>query len=103
MSSGITVAPVRSIISTSRVKSIPAMGARKMPAIPAAAPHPTRSISTLGDSRNAWPMLEPMAAPVKTIGPSAPTEPPNPMVIDEAISDAYMLRFLSRDLRREIA
>ena len=48
-------------------------------------------------------MLEPMAAPVKTIGPSAPTEPPNPMVIDEAISDAYMLRFLSRDLRREIA
>ncbi len=50
---GMTVIPERSIISTSRVNSIPAIGARKIPAIPAAAPQPTRIISILGDMRNA--------------------------------------------------
>ncbi len=98
-----TVAPVRSSISTSRVKSIPAMGARKMPAMPAAAPQPTRIISRRGDRRNACPTLEPMAAPVNTIGPSAPTEPPKPMVMPEATREAYMLRFFSLDLRRDMA
>ena len=100
---GITVTPVRSIISTSKVNNIPAIGARKIPAIPAAAPHPTRTIRVLGDSRNACPTLDPIAAPVYTIGPSAPTDPPNPMVIDDAISEAYMFFFFRRDLFRDMA
>ena len=75
-------------MSTSRVKSIPAMGARNTPAIPAAAPHPTNIMRILGDRRKACPMFDPMALPVKTIGPSAPTDPPKPMVTEEAISGA---------------
>lgn len=64
MRRGITVTVVRSSISTSRVKSMPAIGALNMPAIPAAAPQPTSIINTLGDSLNAWPRFDPMAAPV---------------------------------------
>ena len=41
-------------------------------------------------------VLLPMAAPVNTIGPSAPTEPPKPMVTEEAMSDEYMLWILRR-------
>ena len=37
------------------------------------------------------PRLEPMAAPVYTIGASAPTEPPNPIVRALVTSDEYML------------
>ena len=81
---GITDTVVRSSISTSRVNSMPAIGALKIPAIPAAAPQPTIIIRIRGDMRNQAPRLDPMAAPVYTIGPSAPTEPPNPMVTDEA-------------------
>ena len=79
------------------------MGARKMPAMPAAAPHPTRIISTFGDSLKACPMLEPMAAPVNTIGPSAPTDPPNPIVIEDDMTEDHMFFFFSRDLRCEMA
>ena len=64
ISSGITDTVVRSSISTSRVKSIPAMGALNMPAMPAAAPHPTSIIRMRGDMRNICPRFEPMAAPV---------------------------------------
>ena len=103
ISSGITDTVVRSSISTSRVKSMPAMGALKMPDIPAAAPQPTSIISTRGDMRNACPTFEPIAAPVATIGPSAPTEPPKPMVMDEAITEVYMLCFLRRLLLDEMA
>ncbi len=101
--SGMMVVPVRSIISTSSVKSIPAMGARNIPAMPAAAPHPTSIIRILGDRRNACPRFEPMAAPVKTIGPSAPTEPPKPIVIEEDTSEAYILWRFSLDLRWDMA
>ena len=64
ISRGMTETAVRSSISTSSVKSMPAMGALKMPAIPAAAPQPTSIIKVRGDMRNNWPMLEPIAAPV---------------------------------------
>ena len=47
--------------------------------------------SFCGVSLKACPRLLPMAAPVNTIGPSAPTDPPKPMVTDEAMSDEYML------------
>ena len=87
---------VRSSISTSIVNSIPAIGALNIPAIPAAAPHPTSIISNRGDNRNALPRFEPIAAPVNTIGPSAPTDPPNPMVIELATTDVNVLCCFNR-------
>ena len=81
---------------TSIVNSKPAMGALKMPAIPAAAPQATSMASVCGGSLNACPRLLPMAAPVNTMGPSAPTDPPKPMVNDEAMSDEYMLCIFRR-------
>ena len=53
----------------------------------AAAPQPTRIMRMRGDMRNTRPRLEPMAAPVYTIGPSAPTDPPKPMVTELAITE----------------
>ena len=41
--------------------------------------------------------LEPMAAPVRTIGASAPTEPPNPIVTALVAIDDHMLWGLIRD------
>ena len=82
---------VRSIISTSMVNTSPAIGALKMPAIAAAAPHPTSSISVLLLRRNSCPRLLAMLEPVNTIGASAPTEPPKPMVMAEAMTDDQQL------------
>ena len=88
---GITEAAVRSSINTSTVNSTPAIGALKMPAMPAAAPQPTSTISVFGDNRNMLPRFEPIAAPVYTIGPSAPTDPPNPIVMELATTEVYIL------------
>ena len=67
------------------------MGALKMPAMAAAAPHPTNSMRVLLSILNNRPKLLPIAEPVSTIGASAPTEPPNPMVIADAITDDQQL------------
>ena len=75
---------VRSSINISSVKTKPAIGALKMPDTAAAAPQPTNSIMVLLSMWKMRPRLEPMAEPVSTMGASAPTEPPKPMVIDEA-------------------
>ena len=75
---------VKSIIMTSIVKTKPAMGALKMPATAPAAPQPTNSINVLCGILNVVPNCEPMAEPVRTIGASAPTDPPNPMVMELA-------------------
>ena len=91
MSSGSTDVVVRSTINTSSVKSIPAIGALNIPAIAAAAPHPTMSMSICGGILKRLPILEPMAAPVYTIGASAPTEPPNPIVTELATIEVYIL------------
>ena len=82
---------VRSTISTSRVKTRPAIGALKIPEMAAAAPHPTSSMRVLLSILNSCPRLEPMAEPVSTIGASAPTEPPKPMVMADAITDDQQL------------
>ena len=87
---------VRSIISTSSVNTSPAIGALNIPAIAPAAPHPMSSMSVRLSSLNACPRLLPMAEPVSTIGASAPTEPPNPMVIADATTDDQQLWPLSR-------
>ena len=84
-------AMVRSTINTSRVNTSPAIGALKIPAMAAAAPQPTRSIMVLLSILKSWPRLEPMAEPVNTIGASAPTEPPKPIVIADAITDDQQL------------
>ena len=103
ISNGITEAAVKSSISTSTVNNIPAIGALKMPAIPAAAPHPTRIINNRGDRRKKLPKLLPIDAPVYTIGPSAPTEPPKPIVIELATTEEYILWGFSRLFFCEIA
>ena len=88
---GNSEAIVRSIISTSSVNTSPAMGALKTAAMAADAPHPTSSIIFWRSSLNSWPRLLPMAEPVSTIGASAPTEPPKPMVIADAMTDVQQL------------
>ena len=80
-------AMVRSIISTSKVNTNPAIGALKMPAMAADAPQPMSSISVWLSNLNICPRLLPMAEPVSTMGASAPTEPPKPMVMAEAITE----------------
>ena len=88
---GSSDAMVRSIMSTSRVNTRPAMGALKMPAMAPAEPQPTSSMRVLLSRRKSLPRLEPMAEPVSTMGASAPTEPPKPMVMAEAITDDQQL------------
>jgi hypothetical protein len=82
---------VRSSISTSSVNTRPAMGALKIPDTAPAAPQPIRSIMTFFSILNKLPRLEPIAEPVMTIGDSAPTEPPKPIVIPLAMSDDHEL------------
>ena len=44
-----------------------------------------------------------MAEPVSTMGASAPTDPPKPMVMAEAMTDDQQLWDFSRDLFDEMA
>ena len=67
------------------------MGALKIPATAPAAPHPTRSIICLLLNLNICPNELPMALPVSTIGASAPTLPPKPMVMALATTDDQVL------------
>ncbi len=69
---------------SSRAKKTPAMGALKVAEIPPAAPHATSSRSRDSESPNACPHELPSADPIWTIGPSRPTDPPQPMQIAEA-------------------
>ena len=69
----------------------PAIGALKMPATAPAAPQPTRSIICLLLRLNNRPKLLPMALPVSTIGASAPTLPPKPIVMALATTELHVL------------
>ena len=80
---------VRSSIITSSVKTIPANGALNIAAMPAAAPQPSIRVSVLMSTPKKRPTFEPIAAPVSTIGASAPTDPPNPIVMLLATIDEY--------------
>ena len=64
---------------TSSAKKTPAIGALNVAEIPPAAPHATRSRSRRSGTRASCPIIEPSAEPICTIGPSRPTEPPDPM------------------------
>ena len=103
LNKGSKEAMVRSIISTSSVKTTPAIGALKIPETAPAAPHPTSSISVLWSIRKILPKFEPMAEPVSTIGASAPTDPPQPMVMAEAKTEDHTLCRLIRLCLREMA
>ena len=91
MSNGATDVMVRSIISTSSVKTRPAIGAWKIPPTAPAAPQPIMSIMVFWSRRKSLARLLPMAEPVSTIGASAPTEPPKPMVSAEPTREDHML------------
>ena len=62
-----------------------------MPEMAAEAPQPTKSIIVRESMWKSRPKLLPMADPVSTIGASAPTDPPKPMVMLEAITDDQQL------------
>ena len=94
---------VISINSTSTVNTSPAIGALKIPAMAPAAPQPTSVIRILRSMRNSLPRFEPMAEPVSTIGASAPTDPPKPMVMADAITLDQQLCDFSLDLFDEMA
>jgi hypothetical protein len=68
----------------SSAKNTPAIGALNVAEIPAAAPHATSSRSWDSVTRASWPSTDPSAEPICTIGPSRPTEPPDPMHSAEA-------------------
>jgi hypothetical protein len=78
---GLSEATAKSPRMISTAKSAPAIGPLKVAAIPAAAPQPTRVRSWRGGAFNKRPSQDAAAAPIWTIGPSRPTEPPDPIVI----------------------
>ena len=75
----------------------PAIGALKVAEMPPAAPHATSRRSRAGGTRTSWPTVEPSAEPICTIGPSRPTDPPEPMQSAEASG------LDDRDLRADAA
>ena len=68
----------------SSAKNTPAIGVLNVAEIPPAAPQATRSLSWDSETRPSWPITDPRADPICTIGPSRPTEPPDPMHSAEA-------------------
>ena len=64
---------------TSSAKNTPAIGALNVAAIPPAAPQATSRRSRRSDTRASCPITDPSAEPICTIGPSRPTDPPEPM------------------------
>ncbi len=81
---GLSCATAKLPTTTSAAKSAPAMGALKVAATPAAAPQATITRSWLAGTRSSWPIDEPSADAIWTIGPSRPTEPPEPIEMAEA-------------------
>ena len=56
------------------------MGALKIELIAPAAAQPTSNVLVVWFMWNILAMFEPNAAPVATVGPSSPTDPPKPTV-----------------------
>ena len=82
---GLNCATAKSPTITSAAKIAPAIGALKVAARPAAAPQPTSVRSWRPGTRSACPIAEPSTAPICTIGPSCPAEPPEPSVTADAV------------------
>ena len=88
---GINDPKERSIISTSKAKKMPVIGAWKMAANAAAPPMPISITTCLYSNFSQRARLEPILAPVDTEGPSKPTEPPKPTVKALAMMVDHML------------
>ena len=71
------MAKLPKIISLAKIT--PASGAWKVALIPAAAPAATKTLMCRAESLNICPDMLPSEAPICTIGPSRPIEPPVPM------------------------
>ena len=97
------MAIVRSTINISRVKTIPAIGALNIADTAAVAPQPTSSIKVRRFILKSLPKLLPIAEPVSTIGASAPTEPPKPIVIADATIEVQILCAFNFERLDEIA
>ena len=69
---------------SSNPKNTPVIGALNVAEMPPAAPQATMIRIRFSGSRTHWPTLEASAEPICTIGPSRPTEPPDPMHSAEA-------------------
>ena len=85
------------------MKTNPAIGALKIPETAAVAPQPTNNINVRRSILKSLPKLLPIADPVKTIGASAPTEPPNPIVIADATIEVQVLCAFNLDRFVEMA
>ena len=64
---------------SSRLKKTPATGALNVAEMPADAPQATSSRMRRSETAANRPTRDPSAEPICTIGPSRPTEPPDPM------------------------
>jgi hypothetical protein len=80
MTMGVKVRSEKSRSSTSSTKKMPVMGALNTAAMPAAAPQPTSVVAVCGSKRSARAMTEPRVAPMVTMGPSGPADPPLAMM-----------------------
>ena len=69
---------------SSSEKNTPAIGALKVAEMPPAAPRATNRRKCVSETFVACPSSEPSADPIWTIGPSRPTDPPEPMQIADA-------------------
>ena len=94
---GVNVRSEKSRRRTSSTKKMPAMGALKTDARPAAAPQPSKVVPLLASRRRSLATFEPTTAPMVTIGPSGPADPPLPMVKVEPIHWRASRRIRSRD------
>ena len=77
---GVKVRSEKSRRRTSSTKKIPVIGALNTAASPAAAPQPSMVVAVRGSTRRKREMIEPSVAPMVTIGPSGPAEPPVAMI-----------------------
>ena len=100
---GLNAARPKSPRMISRANMEPAMGALKVAAMPAAAPQPTRVLIRSAEILSIWPMLEPIADPIWTMGPSLPTEPPVPIHTADTRHLTKTTRFLIIPLLRVTA
>jgi hypothetical protein len=81
---GLNWATAKSPMMISTANRAPAIGALMVAAIPAPAPQPTMVRSCRGVTRSVRPSHDAIDAPIWTIGPSRPTDPPDPIEMAEA-------------------
>ena len=100
---GIIDAKVRSKLKISTANNIAAIGALKIDDIAPAAAAPIKSVLVAWFKWKVLPKFDPNAAPVATVGPSSPTEPPKPTVIGAVIKEDHIWCLGSRLLSFEMA